>query len=132
MLDSTFRFVECSQEFAAMFTGLLKGCCFFTSVSDDHQDGSCPGSSGSVFDGCGPSQRDGDDQVGFFYNMSCIVVPQRGSRILVMPNQYGPSQRDGVNHLHSTRYTWCSRSAGHMLMAMQVSEGLPSHMVMIK
>ena len=36
-LDSAFQFVDCSQEFATMFTSLLKGCSFFTCISDDNQ-----------------------------------------------------------------------------------------------
>ena len=36
-LDSAFQFLDCSQDFATMFTSLLKGCSFFTCISDDSQ-----------------------------------------------------------------------------------------------
>ena len=37
-LDSEFQFVDCSQEFATMFTSLRKDCSSLTCVSDDNQD----------------------------------------------------------------------------------------------
>ena len=36
-LDSEFQFLDCSHDFATMFTSLLKGCSFFTCISDDNQ-----------------------------------------------------------------------------------------------